>query len=394
MAAARPDTSAISLAPLLVGVCLLVFGTNLQGVLLPLIGHERGSGMAAIGFFSAGWSAGFVLACLSIGPLLSRLGHVRGFVLLAAVSAGCAMLLPVLPRDPAWIMLRIIIGFCYGGLSAIIEGWLVERAGSGPAFASYMIANLLASLCGTLSLNLLDPLGRIPFVLMAATVGLSMVPVVLSRVPRPPVPLPFRPRLGRLVRASPVAALGCIVVGLITGAIGGLGPLFGMMSGLNMRDDTLMLAANSVGGALAYVPIAMLARRFDRRTLLQGVALLGIAVCVPLIFLSGHLSPAMLILMLGAFGVAQYPLYGLCVGVAHAQLPDQSGSQTVSELLLLFGLGTVAGPIIGGQVMRHGPEHLFSAVAVALALLVMVVTLDRMRGRRVPVEMARAEAAE
>lgn len=268
----------------------------------------------------------------------------------------------------------------------------MDRAGSGPAFACYMIANLLASLCGTLSLNLL-PQGRIPFALMAVAVALSTVPIALGRVPPPPVPPPFRPRLGRLIMASPVAALGCVVAGLITGAVGGLGPVFGMMSGLDMRDDTLMLAANSVGGALAYVPIGMLARRFDQRRLLQGVALLGLAVCMPLIFLSGKLSPTAVIVMLGAFGVAQYPLYGLCVGVAYAQRPEQSGSQTVSELLLLFGLGTVAGPIIGGQAMRQGPGHLFSFIAVALAVLIVVVAWDQRHAHREASAVAPGEAA-
>ena len=377
MTAAHRNTSVASLAVLLLGVCLLVFGTNLQGVLLPIVGHERGSGMTAIGLFSAGWSAGFVLACLCVGQLLSRLGHVGGFAVLATVSAACALLLAALPGDAAWIALRVVIGFCYGGLSAIVEGWLVEQAGSGVAFASYMIVTLLASLVGTLSLNLV-PLGRIPFVLTAAAILLSVLPIALGRVPRPPLPPPFRPRLGRLLRAAPVGAVGCLVVGLITGALGGLGPVFGMMSGLNMRDDTLMLAANSLGGALAYAPVGMLATRIDRRRLLALLALVGLALCAPLILLP-DLPPPVVIVMLGAFGFAQYPIYGLCVGIAAAGLPDQPGSQTMSELLLVFGLGAIAGPLIAGQLMRGGPHDLFSFIAVSLAALLAVLLVDRVQ---------------
>ena len=116
---AGPRASVASAFPLLFGVVLLVFGTNLQGVLLPILGHERGSGMAAIGLFSAAWSAGFVLACLLVGRLLGAVGHVRGFALLALLSACCAALLPLLPRDPAWVVLRLVIGFCYGAPPAI-----------------------------------------------------------------------------------------------------------------------------------------------------------------------------------------------------------------------------------------------------------------------------------
>ncbi len=83
--------------------------------------------------------------------------------------------------------------------------------------------------------------------------------------------------------------------------------------------------------------------------------------------------------MLGVFGFVQYPLYGLCVGVARARLPDQPGPQTISELLLLFGLGTIAGPLISGQIMRGGSGHLFSFVAGALAILAIVVILDKLQ---------------
>ncbi len=376
-----PRASLASLSALLLGVGLLVFGTNLQGVLLPILGHERGSGMTAIGLFSAGWSAGFVLACLAVGRVLGRFGHVAAFMMLASVSAGCALLLAAVPHDVAWVVLRVVIGFCYGGLSAIVEGWLVERAGSGVAFSSYMIVNLFASLAGTLSLNLI-PGGRAAFVLVAVAILLSTVPVACSRSPRPAVAASFRPRLGRLILASPSGAAGCVVVGLITGAIGGLGPIFGMMSGLSMRGDTFMLAANSVGGALAYAPVGLLAERFDRRLLVIGLALLGIALCVPLALLP-DLSPGVLILGFGAFGFAQYPIYGLSVGIATAALPDQAGSETVSELLVLFGLGTIAGPIIAGQVMRTGPQHLFGFIALLLMGLTAVVFAGRLGDRRV-----------
>jgi len=114
--------------------------------------------------------------------------------------------------------------------------------------------------------------------------------------------------------------------------------------------------------------------------LLQGLALLGLAICAPLILLP-DLSPGSLILTVGLFGFAQYPLYGVCIGIARAQLPEQSGSQTVSELLLLFGFGTIVGPVIGGQAMRSGPQHLFSFIVVALIVLVVAVTVDRLRIR-------------
>ncbi|TLU73392.1 MFS transporter [Lichenicoccus roseus] len=368
-----------AIVPLLAGVTFLVFGTNLQGVLVPILGHERGSSMIAIGLFSAAWSTGFVVACVSVGWLLNLYGHVRAFTLLAMISASCGLLLALAPDDVAWILLRLVIGFCYGGLAAIVEGWLIQQAGSGFAFASYMIANLLASLGGTLSLDVIDPTRWTALALGAVTVAASSLPIVLGRLPQPPREPAFRPMLGTLFRASPVGATGCVLTGLITGGIGGLGPVFGMMSGLDMQGDTLMLAANSIGGALAYLPVTLLASRLDRRLLLALVAGVGIVLCLAIVLGAPRLGTPQIIVVLGAFGFVQYPLYGLCVGIANADQPDRPSPQIATEVLLLFGLGTIAGPMIAGQVMRAGPQHLFSFVGLALLLIVGIVALDRSR---------------
>ena len=67
---ARPNPLA-SIVALLISVLLLTAGTNLQGVLLPIRRQMEGSTMQQIGLLSSGWSAGFVLACLVVGRLVS-----------------------------------------------------------------------------------------------------------------------------------------------------------------------------------------------------------------------------------------------------------------------------------------------------------------------------------
>ena len=370
----KPSSGGWTLAPLLLAVMLLVFGTNLQGVLLPMLGHLRGAGMTAIGLYSAGWSTGFVLACLSNGWILAMFGPVWAFAMLGAVSATAAILLLLVPGDPSWIMLRVVIGFCYGGLSAIVEGWLVEQAGVGIGFASYVAVGLVASLCGTLSLNVIDPHGSAPFLLMTGAVLASILPVLLCRHKRPAPMKPFRTDIIGLVRESPVGALGCVAAGMITGAIGGLGPIFGMMGGLGMQETTVMLAANTVGGTLASIPVALLGRAFGRRLMLVGVALLGVAACLPLVLPVPGLS---LVLLLGVFGCAQYPLYGLCVGIANAQAPKRPAARISTELLLLFGLGTIAGPLVAAPLLARGTDWMFGFMALIFGAIAIATMLTQ-----------------
>jgi MFS family permease len=376
----------VMLWPLLLSMGLLVFGTNLQGILLPLLGHAHGASMRAVGLYSASWSAGFVIACLLIGRLLHAVGHLRAFVILTAASALSAALLLVDESDFAWITLRLVIGFCFGGLSAIVESWIIERTGGGPAFATYFIVSLLASLGGTLSLDLLDTEGRGPFVLMVAAVTLSMLPILLTGQSGKPQPVPrYRLRFRRLWRRSPFGSIDVFAAGLITGAIGGLGPIYGVNAGLTVRQHTYMLAANSVGGALAYAPIGLLVqRRVDRRVILVLAMLVGLATSVPLSLAYSGMSPVWVIVLFGLFGFAQYPLYGVGVGLVSSQSGNAPPAEVISELLLLYGIGTVAGPLATAELIRAG-GGLFTFVIAVLVVLLVALAVDtavRFRNKR------------
>ena len=361
----------LSVSALLCSVVLLVFGTNLQGVLLPIRLQLDGASMARVGLLSSAWSAGFMLACLSVGRLVTAVGHVRTFAALAALSGSTALLMLPLQQPPAWIALRCVIGFCYGGLALIIESWLNERATRakrGGIFAAYMTANLVASLAGTLSLTALDLRGPMPFVLMVAAVVMSIVPVALTRSPVPRPTRPFSIHLGELFAISPSGVSGCFAAGLVSGAVGGLGPTFGLAMGLSTHGVAVMLACSVLGGALSYYPAGRLSDRMDRRNLVLALSVLAIATCALLVLRGAALSPGWLVLAFAVFGFAQYPLYGLCVAFVNDRIRERSFAETASELLLTFSAGTVLGPVIGAVAMAHGAANLFVFVAAVLAL--------------------------
>jgi len=385
----REQSQFVSIFALLASVLLLTAGTNLQGVLLPLRRQIEGSSMQEIGLLSSGWSFGFVLACLTVGRLISSVGHVRSFAGLAAVSGATSLLLLPLNDETIWIVLRVVIGFCFGGLSLIIESWLNERSGNaqcGAIFAAYMTITLLASLCGTLSLAFLEPMDALPYTLMGVAVVLSIVPVALTRAPLPKPVAPFSIKLGALYRVSPTGVFGCFAIGLVSGALGGLLPAYGLAMGLSTHAVAILLAAALVGGALAYYPAGVLSDRIDRRIVIIALACLSAALC-GIVLLRPHLSSTGILFVVGAFGFCQYPLYGVCVAMTNDRVREQSFSEIASELLVVYGTGTVLGPPLAAAMMHYGERFLFLFMGVVLLLLASFTIARTRRTPRTPPEL-------
>ncbi|BBK41266.1 MFS transporter [Allostella vacuolata] len=384
---APPPPSLLSIAALLLSVTFLVFGTSLQGLLLPVRGRIEEMPPELIGLLSSSWSVGFVLACILAAQIVSRVGHIRSFAALAAISGSAALLLLPLAGSLGWVALRFLIGFCYGGLVMIIESWLNERATPerrGTIFASYMIVNLMAALGGNLSLVLLDPRTEAPFIAMVIAIVLSLVPLALTRSPAPPPVGHHVPDLPRLYRLSPVGVLGCFLVGLVNGALGGLVAVYALGRGLSVEGVAMMAAASVVGGALAYYPIGKLSDRMDRRRVIVAVAGCGIVIGGLIVVLPAGLPAEWLILLFGLFGLAQHPIYGLCIAHANDHAGGQSFTQTTSELLLTYGLGTIAGPVAAAVTMRAlGDASLFLFTSCVYGTLILF-TLWRMRTRLAP----------
>ena len=299
------------------------------------------------------------------------------------MSAATSLLFVPLDDEVLWIGLRVVIGFCFGGLSMIIESWLNERSTShqrGGIFAAYMTVSLLASLGGTLSRAFLDPMQPLAYTLMGVAVVLSIVPVAFTRAPVPHPIEPYSINLKALYRLSPTGVFGCFAIGMVSGALGGLLPAYGLAMNLSTHGVAKLLAVSLIGGALAYYPAGALSDRLDRRLVIVVLAAMSAALCGTFA-LNPALSQNAILLAVGAFGFCQYPLYGLCVARTNDRVREQSFSEVASELLIIYGTGNVLGPPIAAALMHSGEQYLFLFMGVVLVVLA-AFTAVRMAKRR------------
>jgi len=81
-----------SVAPLLLGVAILLTGQGLQGTLLPVRANLEGFSTLSIGLMGGAYFFGFTLGCLRGSTLLRRVGHIRVFAAMTAAASAVPLL--------------------------------------------------------------------------------------------------------------------------------------------------------------------------------------------------------------------------------------------------------------------------------------------------------------
>jgi MFS family permease len=353
---------------LFLGMSFIMLGNGLQSSLLGIRAVDEGFSTTATGIIMAGYFAGFLFGSLLTPRLVRNVGHVRVFAALASI-ASTAILLHLLFVNPVtWAVLRLLTGFCYAGLYVVAESWINERADNetrGQIFAIYMIIVLGGMSAGQFLLTLGDPGGFELFVLSSVLISLALVPILLSAGPAPAFAETTKVGFAELYRLSPLGVVSSIGVGLAHGTIMSLGAVYAGQVGLSVKGVAVFMAAVYLGGLLLQWPLGRLSDRFDRRTVLAGVAwaAAGIALLTVLI---GDLWPQLRYLLVGLMGGTSLPLYSITVAHTNDNLRPEQMVGASGTIYIFYGIAATTGPILAAFLMDlSAPSAFFAFIAVA-----------------------------
>lgn len=362
----------ITLGVLIAGLALLLVGVGLIGTLVGVRASLEHFSALTIGLIMSGYYLGYVLGTFLCPALIRRVGHIRTFAALAAMTCAVTLAFSLWVHPLAWGLLRMVGGIGVVGLYMVVESWLneqVEPGWRGRLFGLYTAVTLGALAGGQFLLLVGDPLTSAPFVIAAIFIALGLVPIAVTRVHEPvPVQTP-EAHLRELYAISPMAFQGVLITGLVTSAFWGMGAVFAQRIGLDALGISSFLAATIAGGAALQWPVGHLSDRYDRRAVLVAVSFACALVAVAAVWL---LEQGLVVMMLTAFvyGGLLFPLYGLSVAHANDQLAPSQMLEASRGLLLVYGFGAIVGPAAAGLVMAWlGPMGLPLYSAAFLILL-------------------------
>ncbi|MGR3494734.1 MFS transporter [Citreimonas sp.] len=359
---------------LLLGSALLLFAGGLNGLILPVRGSAEGFSAYALGLLGTGWAVGYVLGCVFAPRLVGAVGHIRTFGVMCAFAAVAVLLQALLVEMWAWIPTRAIAGFCFAGAAMIVESWLNDRAQPstrGKIFGVYTMVNLAAVTAGQMAISLGDASGFVFFAIAAIVYALALVPTALSTQATPAPLTSVRLNLPALWRNSPVAVVAVFLVGVSNASFGALAAVYADRIGLNLTAIALFASIPVLAGAAAQIPIGFASDRMDRRVVLIAVALAALAADLAFVLLAPEERMVNLALV-GLFGAAIFSMYPIIVAHANDHAPPGTSIQVSGGLLMVFGLGSIVGPLAAGFLMTDyfGPRGLFVATVISHAALI------------------------
>jgi MFS family permease len=378
---------------LLRGTAFLLAASGLHGLLLPLRGQEEGFSTAVLGLLGTAWAGGFVTGCFFAPRLVRRAGHVRAFGAFAASGAIVALLTGLLINEFAWVVLRAFTGFTMAGAFMVIESWLNEKSTNenrGTVFGLYMMVTYASIMAGQMIVAAGDVKSASLFMVAGIFFCLSLIPTAVSTAATPKPLQDVSLDLKRLYANSPVASVACVLIGIANGAWGTLGAVYGARIGISTAEIALMMSLVVVAGAAMQLPVGRVSDKTDRRFVLAAASL-GSAVFGLLVFVATPRSGAFVIAMTACYGALAYTLYSLAVAHANDHAKPEEFVKVSGGLLLLYGFGTMIGPVIGALLMgAMRPESVFLATALAHFTLAGYTVLRI--GRRAPVPVEDREA--
>lgn len=342
-----------SMGPLFLGMSLLFIGNGLVIASCSALLKQNGVGELEIGLINTGFFVGALISTITAHRVISITGHIRAFAIFSAIFAVSAMLHAVNQNLAFWAILRAFLGYCYYALLMVIESWLNAKIPNkirsrviafyeGVFYTSFGLGILILAL----DLNTFEI-----FIISAAFIMLSSIPLNLIRINQPQIPERQPINIPKIFGIVPLALVGALIAGLAINGFFSMASLFVLLQGYGTKEASFFMTVAMIGGFLAQVFIGSFSDKYGRRPailLCSSVALIS-----AVLFLLNGKNLTIEYLLSFFFGAGIFCTYGLSLARANDEITDKTKSVQVARALLFsYSLASLFSPLLMSYAMK------------------------------------------
>jgi len=349
-------------------IAALIHGLTMP--LLSLVLDQQGISSTMIGISTAVQ----YLSVFAIAPFAPKLMRTIGpaWMMLWAIIAMTFVLLlfPLMVDVWVWMPLRLVLGITSAMLWIAGEAWVnhtTEEKVRGRVIAIYTMVTAAGFAIGPLIITVTGSVGWAPFIASASIIILAAIPLawVLGDAPR--LSGGSNAPLTKYLRLAPVGLIVYLTFSMTDGILLTFLPLYGKQAGLSESDAILLLTIMAIGVIVFQWPVGWLADHMDRM-LLTAVALVLMFVLscgMPYVIAHSPWNGIYALVFGGVFGV----LYTMPMVMLGHRFKGADLAAAATVFGVMFSVGSVIGPPIGGVAMAYLGEH---GLAISLAVIYLV----------------------
>jgi len=333
-----------------------------------------------IGIIMASYYVGYSGAPLTSRRIIARAGHAATMAVGAALAAIAIVAHGYLVTPIGWAVLRAISGFSLSNLYVGAESWIhdrVENANRGRVFSVYMVVQMIGMTGAQLLLSIGNPASIYPFLLAGGLFAISCIPVLLARssAPNHAPPEPFD--ILRMFKVAPLGVIATLLAGVSWSIVFTFGPIYAQRHGFNLEQVSLFMALAMAGGAIVQFPLGWLSDALGRRLTIGSISFGGLAVALIGYKVGGD---GLIAKYLASFlvGALIFPIYAISAAHTNDAIAPKNRVSAAAGLVLLFGVGSIFGPLLSGAAMSLvGSEGYYVVLAATMVLSLAAAAATR-----------------
>ncbi len=381
----------IFLISILSAYAYLSLGQGALGAVILQTGPEYGFSDTFLGSLVAVMYIGFVVGNIVLRYLLPRVTYIRTYAVSAAAMAICVLLLPLLPYEIAWIVLRFTYGLFFFTAIVLFDSWLNGIA--TPENRSRLLGvvwtfNFIAHGLSQYILLLSDSNKLIAFSITSIAFVLSLIFMCMTRVPEPVIgdnSTSIDITIKSSYKVAPIAMMGQFFFGMVTGATWLFIRYAEDLTDNISQTSTLAVLFFGSGFLLQYLVGAISDKVRDRRIVMSGVYLISSISAIGLFF-GEHLSYNILLFFAVVFGSSFVTIYALNVAYGQDFIESDKRASYSARIFQAYAAGAIFGPLIAGALMENlGTIWLFGFIAIIMTGMLVISITDRILPRYMPV---------
>ena len=361
-------------------LCALIIGIKL-GTLIPLLAlilEARGYSNTEIGLNVVAQPLAVILFVRITPIIIHKIGLAKSIIIAQIFTIILYFTFPIFDSLTSWFIIRFIIGFAGALAWNAFDTWMLSMADDtnrGKIVTIYNTVFVIGFASGPIVLSFTGIEGWLPFIVISSLSFIAILPLIMLDIEDPKLPDKKSLPVFAAIIAAPTIFGAAILCGLDDVMFVSFFPIFMIKNQFAQEIALQYVTITLVGGVMCQPLIGVLLDKFNKRLLLN-IAVLITFFC-PILFAIYLDNFYVMAASCFIWGGAASGLFAISLTMLGERYSASQVAGATAILVMVFEVGSLIGPLIGGRVMDAVGPMGFIYTVTSFTFIFLVISIYR-----------------